>query len=768
MDVDVKPDIEKTFAISESACAWTVRVMSILESRLSININLHDPDHCAESGQIFLFNHFARFETFIPQYLIHKKTGAYCRSIASREFFSDNSVLSNYLLSLGAVPNDYPPLLPFLAAEILRGRKVVVFPEGGMVKDRRVINRKGKYSVYSRVAKEQRKHHAGAAVLGLTLDAFKTGLLELAKAGCTDHLARWVDQLGIESVEALMKEAHRPTEIIPSNITFYPIRIGDNLAVKSAEFFNAGMPKKFSEELLIEGNLLLKDTDMDIRLGTPVRQGQSWSWWERKLLGHLLRRVESMEEFFRRETGKGTPVDRLFRMCIERRVSPARDAYMHEMYDNLTVNLSHLASQLIVCLVDAGKTKIEQEAFRKILYLAIKTMQEQPSVHLHHSLLNPDDYGGILEDRCGGLDQFISSSIRADLLATDADCYSFLPKLCEEHDFDEIRIENPIAVYANEAAPIAETTQAIRKAMDEGEDITKQQWAEAAFDDARLSFAWEKKRFSDPRYDEINEQETATENAEPYLLVPKNSNGLGVVLVHGFLASPAELSAFGQRLFEDGHPVIGVRLNGHGTSPWDLRGRTWQNWMEPVREGYRTLSAFADRICMVGFSSGGALSLILGAEKPANLAGIVAVSTPMKFVNKNMIFVPLIHGANKLAQWVSTLEGIMPFRENDSEHPHINYRNMAIRGLFELRRMVDELDRRLPEIDCPVALVQGDADGVVDPKSLELIYEKLTTKEKTAKLVPSERHGILSEDIGHTQEIVRSALAALLPQRASG
>ena len=104
---------------------------------------------------------------------------------------------------------------------------------------------------------------------------------------------------------------------------------------------------------------------------------------------------------------------------------------------------------------------------------------------------------------------------------------------------------------------------------------------------------------------------------------------------------------------------------------------------------------------------GGALSLILGAEKPANLAGIVAVSTPMKFVNKNMIFVPLIHGANKLAQWVSTLEGIMPFRENDSEHPHINYRNMAIRGLFELRRMVDELDRRLPEIDCPVALVQG-------------------------------------------------------------
>ncbi len=620
-----------------------------------------------------------------------------------------------------------------------------------MVKDRRVLNREGKYRVYSRVARRQRKHHAGAAVLGLTLDAFKTGLLELKKAGRTDHLARWVDKLGIESVEALMKEAHRSTEIIPSNITFYPIRIGDNLAMKSAEFFNAGMPKKLSEELLIEGNLLLKDTDMDIRLGTPVRQGQSWSWWERKLLGHLLRRVESMEEFFRRETGKGSPVDRFLRMCSERRGSPARDAYMHEMYANLTVNLSHLASELIMDLIDAGKTKIEQEAFHRILYLAIKKVQKQSGVYLHHSLLNPDDYGGILENRCKGLDQFISSSIRAGLLAKEGGCYSFLPNLWEELDFDEIRIENPIAVYANEAAPIPETVRALSEAMDEGEGFTKQQWAEAAFDDARLSFAWEKKRFSDPRYDEINAQETVTENAEPYLLIPKDSNGLGVVLVHGFLASPAELRAFGQRLFEDGHPVIGVRLNGHGTSPWDLRGRAWQNWMEPVREGHRILSAFAERICMVGFSSGGALSLILGAEKPANLAGIVAVSTPMKFVNKNMIFVPLIHGANKLAQWVPTLEGIMPFRENDSEHPHINYRNMAIRGLFELRRMVDELNRRLPEIDCPVVLIQGDADGVVDPKSLELIYKKLTTKEKTAKLVPSERHGSLNEDIGHTQ-----------------
>ena len=70
---------------------------------------------------------------------------------------------------------------------------------------------------------------------------------------------------------------------------------------------------------------------------------------------------------------------------------------------------------------------------------------------------------------------------------------------------------------------------------------------------------------------------------------------LGVVLVHGFLASPAELKAFGERLAALGHPVIGVRLSGHGTSPWDLRDRNWQSWLDSVWRGYRIMSHIAQR-----------------------------------------------------------------------------------------------------------------------------------------------------------------------------
>ena len=131
MDHDISTDLGKSLEINQSACAWTVRVMSAIKARLRVNINRHEHNGRLQAGQIFLFNHFARFETFIPQYLIYQETGAYCRSVASPEFFAEDKVFSKYLRGLGAVPNDHPGLLPFLATEILKGRKIVVFPEAG-------------------------------------------------------------------------------------------------------------------------------------------------------------------------------------------------------------------------------------------------------------------------------------------------------------------------------------------------------------------------------------------------------------------------------------------------------------------------------------------------------------------------------------------------------------------------------------------------------------------------------------------------------------
>ena len=67
------------------------------------------------------------------------------------------------------------------------------------------------------------------------------------------------------------------------------------------------------------------------------------------------------------------------------------------------------------------------------------------------------------------------------------------------------------------------------------------------FDDEIRAYEWCQEKYSLPRHAHINDQETATEGGEPYLLVPDGARDTGVVLVHGFLASPAALKDFGDK-----------------------------------------------------------------------------------------------------------------------------------------------------------------------------------------------------------------------------
>lgn len=740
--------------INSNTYQWSVRIFSMLKRVLSVNIKMHHAQGQIAAGEIFLFNHFARFETFIPQYLIYQETGALCRSVAASEFFQGDDAFASYLLSVGAIPNNYPRLIPFLAEEILRGRKVIVFPEGGIVKDRRVQNRRGRYRIYSRSADRRRKHHLGAAVLSLTVDVLKQSIRQAFTDKESATLDAWMERLGFEERSVLFEAVQRPSTIVPANITFYPMRVGDNLLHRSVELFNRGINRRLSEEVLIESNILLKNTDMDIRLGDTVYSERCWRWWEQPLIRRFARDTRSLDELtaplsIKRDLGQQFLASR-----IRKTANQLRNHCMRAMYAEITVNLSHLASLFIYQLLERGQLQINTGLFRKTLYLAVKNAQKIPTIKLHRSLENPDAYSGLIANECSGLDQFFRTAAQLELIEVEDHQYQFMPKLCKEHTFDSVRVENMIEVYANEVQPIEGIDKAIQQAIVTAEKISQVKMAEHLFDDQKRAYHWDRHYFSKPRFQKINRKETATASAEPFLLLPKKARSIGILLSHGFLASPAEVRPFGELLAAQGYPVIGPRLKGHGTSPWDLRAQHWQDWLESLRQSYRILSAHCDRICMVGFSTGGALSLLLAAEQPDCLVATVAISVPLKFRNKNLIFVPLAHHANKLVRWLPAYEGIIPFRTNDSDHPDINYRSIPVHALFELRLMVSELGERLPEVHCPTLLFQADQDTVIEPHSADIILDRLGSEEKNLHNVITDRHGILYENIDNTQGVI--------------
>ena len=748
-------------AINESTYRWCVRAFSFLYNRLGVTITLHDHANLAQDGQIFLFNHFARFETVVPQYLLYQETQAYCRCVASAEFFQGNEAVANFLRGVGAVPNDLDGLLPFLAAEVLRGRKIIVFPEGGIVKDRDVMDDDGEFSVFSVTAQERRKHHQGAAAIAVTLETFKKRILSTHAQGNIARLERWQSALGLDSIDALLDATRKPTLVVPANITFFPIRVSDNILLKGAELFSRGLRDKFKEELVIEGNILLQKTDMDVRFTAALRPKLHDSWWERLLLKRVFENIHSLENLFNLRHAPNSWAERAFPTLLQRKIHRLRDDAMREMYDGVTVNLSHLASTLIVATLKDGTDTVTHARFHRALYLAIKHVQREPSLHLHHGLTNPESYRGIRSGGSGEFNQFIDLATSSGLIEATATEYRLLRKLRQDHAFHEVRLENMVEVYANEVEPAPGVQRAVRLGMAAAPGSNKVALAQLRFDDELRSHAWCQHHYAKPEHEEINAQETATADGRPYLSIPDDHRAVGIVLVHGFLASPAELSVFGQRLAALGYPVLGVRLAGHGTSPWDLRDRTWQRWLNSVRRSFEIMAGFVDRICLVGFSTGGMLSLRLAAEHPAGLAGVAAIATPIRFRNKNLIYVPILHGANVLARWATPLEGVKPFLLNESENPEMNYRHIPVRGLYELRRAVDDLKGHLGDVSCPVTVLQGDEDPVVMPGSAERIIGALGSKNKELRWIAARRHGILREDIGDTQDIVISFINAL-------
>ncbi|WP_120496855.1 serine aminopeptidase domain-containing protein [Kiloniella sp. EL199] len=761
MDTELDLDFKPTYD-------WCVKAFSLVKKRLGINICLHDDYDKFAEGDIYLFNHFARFETIIPQYLIHEETGKYCRCVAAGELFENSEAFTSFLYGVGAVPHNHPGLLPFLAAEILRGRKVIIFPEGGMVKDRHVVGPSGEYSIFSPTAKTRRKHHTGAAVLALTVELFKQRVLSVFDANEYARLERWAKALEMETTEELLAVASKPTEIIPANITFYPIRASDNILSRSAEFFSKGSNPRLVEEVLIEANMILKDCDMDIRVSKPLDVRHVWRWWEKRLLSRVFNQINSLDDFFKLSHAPDTLNEKIFKLCSTRGTNRLRDYYMDAIYSGVTVNLYHLASCLIRYLVLKKETRISKVDFHRILYLAIKSCQKKADIHLHRSLTKPENYWNLNNGQtCDILEKYMSAEGCAEHINEDGNDYLFDETVLEETSFNTVRLENLIRVYANEVTPIKEAVISVEDARETVSDIDRKMLALYLLDDEDLSLVCDRKTFTKPQHHDVNVKETASTPADPYLIVPENCRNTGVLVVHGLLASPAELYEFGRDISELGYAVMGVRLKGHGTSPWDLRDKHWEDWMASIARGRQILSAFVDDISLVGFATGGTLSLLEAAHNPEGISSVSAVSVPWQFKTSNLLFAHLAHGLERLTSWAPAIEEKGIFKEHPSENPKINYRSVPVRTTYELYQLHEQLRENLPSVSCPVKLFQGIEDPIVDAKGINEVFDLIGTHDKELIMVEAERHGILHENIGNCRQGILDFLKSIDQQAAN-
>ncbi len=211
---------------------------------------------------------------------------------------------------------------------------------------------------------------------------------------------------------------------------------------------------------------------------------------------------------------------------------------------------------------------------------------------------------------------------------------------------------------------------------------------------------------------------------------------VGVLLVHGFTATTAEVRPLGQYLHARGFTVAGPLLQGHGTTPQELNRTRWQDWTRAMEVAYRQLVARCDTVFLGGESLGGLLALNLACEHP-QAAGILAYAPALTTGPAiGPILLPL------LAPFVRFLpKPSLPPNPTDQRWQGYPVNpSSAVGQLFRLQRHVRS---RLPLIRQPILIVQGRLDEVVHPGVPDRIYRAVKSTVKEVHWMENSHHCVL-------------------------
>ena len=719
-------------------------ILRQLERNLDVQIRVHGlTTQFTRGGGIVVANHFTRLETFVIPFVLYREVQIIVRILAAPMFFTHH-VFGEYLAGIGALSTNYPHKYELIARDILRGGWWLIFPEGSMIKDRKVVER-GRLLVSSEGGTLRRPPHSGAAIIALTVqrykDALRHALRHEAQREQICH-ALGLPHMSRTDLEAML---HRPTSIVPLSMTYYPLHPQENLLKSLVTRFvptlrHADMGHRLVEELTVEGAMLLKGVEIDMRLGHPwhlqtgVRRRADWQHlpWVTSpgLWGlHLLHAWRPTQRY----------ADRLERWVAQhgrrqrRRARQMTQAYMRAIYQLTTVNMDHvLSGLLLIALRTYQRCRFPVAELKCRVYIVAQTLQSQQTIHLHPHLTAPEALHNLLTDQPHpGIDNFARRAIASNLLTcVDGVWVLATERLTNHWPFGVVRLQNFMQVCYNEIEPLQTVIQTLHQAI-------------------RIDLDEQRQRFAQDML--AHEEELYRTDYTPFLSVgaPKmpviphalgrplflrgagRAGTVGVLLMHGYSASPGEMVPLAYHLHSHGLTVYVVRLRGHGTSPYDLQQRSWQEWYASVVRGYRCLQAVTEVQFAGGMSTGGALALYLAAQRLGPLQGIFAIGAPIKLQQRFLRLVPVV-------------KTVRDFVRAEPENPRTNYTYQPLQAVRQLTQFIEVYQQMLPQVTVPTLLVQARGDPTVHPDSAQYIYDRLPAPEKKLLWKAIDRHVIVS------------------------
>jgi esterase/lipase len=485
------------------------------------------------------------------------------------------------------------------------------------------------------------------------------------------------------------------------------------------------------DEIMTEGSMLMSGVDMDIRFGEPIEIKR----YMRK--SSIKRDISS-----RRNIGFDDPIPS--KPVMHKSALKIMQRYMTAIYSMTTVNHDHIFASLLKQILFK---KIDMYDLRRRAFFVASGKLDKIGVYLHDDLYL-DQTHLLIDDRFNKLKNFVKvAEEKKIIIIKNNSLIKDNSKFISPFDFHRIRIDNPVAVIANEVEPLKKLQRRIKRYAWMPKFWLKKNIAGTLMKKAIEEFEKDYKKF-------YIDGETKEKDIGKPFLIKGASRDVGVVLLHGYMAAPLEVKELAEVLGRKGLWVYVPRLKGHGTSPEDLAIRSYKDWVDSVERGYAIMSHLCKQVVVGGFSAGALLAMDLAA-RVQDIKGVFAVCPSMRLQDFSSRFVPAVDVWNRVMKKVRLNGAKKEFVENQPENPHINYFRNPVSGVLELERLMDAVDDKLSDIRMPVLVVQSLKDPVVRPSGSRRAFDRIGSEDKSYILFNFDRHGIL---LGQDSEKVHNSI----------
>ena len=218
----------------------------------------------------------------------------------------------------------------------------------------------------------------------------------------------------------------------------------------------------------------------------------------------------------------------------------------------------------------------------------------------------------------------------------------------------------------------------------------------------------------------------------------KNSSQTGVLLLHGFTGTPAEMKYVAEKLSQAGATVYVPRYPGHGTSLIEMANSSVDAWFTAAREALFELKAHCNNVYIAGLSMGGIFAILLAREFA--IQKIALMSVPCTLKEKTIYAAPIAGLFTKILWVPNKTKGVC---DEVARKEHICYDDgIPVRQSWQLFKTIKKAMRLLPQVTSDVLIIQSKNDQVIPQHSAEYIYKNLGSQQKRIVWLSKSDHAI--------------------------